>query len=96
MPWRLASVQRRVGLSRSKKERVGVMACLAAVKAWSRSGNHMNSFFVLSSGYMGAKKCASVSVLAERWLARLTKTQRYVWLVGVQRDLLLGTALQKL
>ena len=57
-PWRLAAVQRRVGLSRSKKERVGAAAraCLAAVKERSRSGDHMNSFFVLSSGHMGAKR----------------------------------------
>ena len=58
-------------------------ACLAAVNAWSMSGDHMNSFFVLSSGRMGAKRCASVSVLAESWLARPTNERRSVRLVGV-------------
>ena len=83
--WQLASVQRRVGLSRLKKERVGaeVRDCLAAVNAWSMSGDHMNSFFVLSSGCMSAKRWASVSVLTESWLARLTNEWRLVRLVGV-------------
>ena len=58
-------------------------ACLAAVNAWSMSGDHMNSFLVLSSGCIGAKRWASVSVLAESWLARPTNERRSVRLVGV-------------
>ena len=56
--------------------------CLAAVKAWCRSGDHMNSFFVLRSRGMGAKRWASMSVLAESWLARPTKARRSMRLVG--------------
>ena len=43
----------------------------------------MNSFFALSSGRMGDKRWASVSVLAESWLARPTKVRRSVRLVRV-------------
>ena len=57
---------------------VDVMAFLAVVNACSRLGDHVNSFFVLSSGFMGPYSLASVSVLAESWFARLKKVQRSV------------------
>ena len=38
---------------------------LAVENAASRSGDHVNSFFVLSSGRSGARRLASVAVLAD-------------------------------
>ena len=60
-----------------------VRACLAETKALSRSGDHTNSFFVLSSGRKGAIRSARVAVLAESWLARPQKARRSVRLAGV-------------
>ena len=84
-PCRLASVQRRVGLSGSKKEIVGadVRDCFAVTKAWSRFGDQVNSFFVLSKGRSGASRPARVAVLAESWFARPKKERRSVRFVGV-------------
>ena len=58
-------------------------ACLAAQNAVSRSGDYMNSFFVLSSGRKGANRLARVAVLADSWLARPKNARRSVRLAGV-------------
>ena len=73
--------------SGSKKETVGadVRAFLAVVNAWSRSGNHVNSFFVLSNGRMGANRLVSIAVLADSWFARPKKTRRSVRFAGVKK-----------
>ena len=74
-----------MGLSRSNNETVGadVSACLALENTCSRSGDHVNSFFVLSSGRRRAKKLANVAVLAESWFARPKKARRSVRFPGV-------------
>ena len=53
-------------------------ACLALVNTWSRSGDHINSFFVLSSGRIGASWLASVAVHAESWFVWPKKAWRSV------------------
>ena len=53
------------------------------VNTWSRSGDHINSFFVLSSGRIGASRLASVAVHAESWFARPKKARRSVRFAGV-------------
>ena len=58
-------------------------ACLAVQNAFSTSGDHMNSFFVLSSDRKGANRVARAAVLAESWLARPQNARRSVQLVGV-------------
>ena len=74
-----------MGLVGSKNERVGadVSDCFAVVNAWSCSLDHVNSFFVLSSGRSGASSPATDAVLAESWLTRPKKDRRSVRLVGV-------------
>ena len=74
-----------MSLSGSKKETVGedVSACFALVNTWLRSGDHINSFFLLSSGRIGASRLASVAVHAESWFARLTKAWSSVRFAGV-------------
>ena len=78
-------MQRRVGLSGSKKETVGadVSACLVVLNAWSRSGDRLNSFFVLNNGRKCANRLASVAVLDESWFARPRKARRSVRFAGV-------------
>ena len=58
-------------------------ACLAEMKVLSKSGDHANSFLVLSSGRRGASRLARVAVLADSWLARPKKAQRSVRLAGM-------------
>ena len=58
-------------------------ACLAVVNAWSRPGDHANSFFVLSSGRMGANRLPIIAVLADSWFARPKKAHRSVRFAGV-------------
>ena len=84
-PCRLASVQRRVGLPGSKKEIVGtdVRDRFAVMNAWLRSGDQVNSFFVLNRGCSGANSPARVAVLAESWFARPKKARRSVRFAGV-------------
>ena len=59
------------------------MIAFTVVNAWSCSLDHVNSFFVLSSGRSGASSPATDAVLAESWLTRPKKERRSVRLVGV-------------
>ena len=79
------SVHTLVGLLGSKYDRVGtdVSDCFALVNAWSRSDDHVNSFFVLRRGRSGASSPAKVAVLADSWLASPTNDRRSVRVVGV-------------
>ena len=81
----VCSAKMRVGLAGLKNELVGadVRACFAEMKALSRSGDHKNSFLVLSSGRKGASRFA---VLAESWLAKLKKARRSVRFTGVGKS----------
>ena len=62
----------------SKNEIVGVDVrdCFAVMNAWLRSGDHVNSFFVLERGRSGANSPARVAVLAKSWFARLKAGDR--------------------
>ena len=70
-PCVLASVLKRVDFLWSIKDKVGADAndCLAVQKAWSWLDDHMNSFFVLSSGCNGLSRPTTESVLTASWLA---------------------------
>ena len=52
-------------------------------RALSKSGDHTNSFLVLSSSCRGASRLARMAVLADSWLARPKKARRSVRLAGV-------------
>ena len=55
----------------------------ATRNACSWSGDHRNSFLVLSNGRSGPSRPASVSVLAANWLANPKKARRSVRLEGI-------------
>ena len=66
-PCRLASVQIRVGLLGSKKERIGATRDdLTPPKTSSSPGDHTKSFFVLRRGRRGFNRPAMAGILAER------------------------------
>ena len=72
MSWQLMSVYRHVCLLRSKNANVGaqISCCFAFDKAWSWSGNHTYSFFVLNRGHSGASRFAILSVLVVNGFTR--------------------------
>ena len=84
-PSLLASVQIRVGLKASKKDRTGatVRVCFAVVNAWSCWLFQTKSLLVLRRGRNGTRAAATDSVLAESWLASPKNERRSVRLLGV-------------
>ena len=85
MPWRLASVLRRVGLLRSKNANTveQINCCFASDKAWSWSGSHTYSFFVLNKARSGASRFAILSVLVVNWFTRPKNERNSVRVAGV-------------
>jgi hypothetical protein len=84
-PRQLASVQIRVGLDGSKKDRVGaeVNDCLIFSMALSNSNDHINSFRVLRGGQRGLNRLATVGVLRESWFTRPMKEHSSLLQVAV-------------